>query len=598
MRLNYLNLGPPRETVPPPVKILWRGVRAWWRARKGRLGITFAEAFSLHVILFAALLLTQSSSLGSPRLGSSLEAIHQALAELSKDGRNPGYSESIKDKIDSLSRALDQKVKFDDRLDKNQKVEIMQYMLRSSLRMRVRLGGSFINVEDYSTDEIQALIEQSEAIRLTSGEKAFYAPRVDGSREIEFYTLDRSREARIRRLRQTKDSDKDSASLFSDLVGVKAANYTRTGFRSVPAEVYYRECPFERILARGAGLFSIIKGFPELAAAPRPSNPGLSRGARKPDKPDAAISHLMKIIIVHSPNLDGAGPSPAAGITTEFSSERMDKILDGLMALPEGRQFVQFDRDYLRKIDPNSEELARLARRFIAANLNGVFYWTDDFSMAFDFLEELFYKRPIYDALAAYIRQHPGTKTAAEFLFCLADAYDFERRALALMDIVYDDAGAMLANRSRHTSAYDYKAKAFVLHEMADEVRNRLKSGGFTSNDAAARRYREECADLYRILESMGGETANRARFALGQLLWEEGSVRKAIDSWGRITPSYSFRAYLLIRPYLGGTGDALAAAVPKIGEILNNETTEGNGSLLRRQLKFHKWTIWAETIK
>ena len=598
MHLNYLDLGPPQEPVPPRGKIVLRGVFSWWTARKSRLGIIFAEAFSFHVILFAVLILTQSSSLAPNRAGSSLDSIHKSIMELLRDGHNPGYTESVKEKIDALSRSIDQKMKFDDRLDKEQKVEIMQYMLRSSLRMRAKLGGSFVNVEDLSMDEIQALIDQGEAIRLKSGEKAFFTPRADGSHEIEFYALDRSREARIQRLRQNEVSGRDSASLFSDLVGVKVANYSRMGVRSVPSEVYYRECPFERILARGAGLFSIIRGFPALGATRRATNPGSSPAPRKLDEPRVQAKNMMNVFIIHTSRLDGSGPVPVASVTTEFNGEQLNKILDDLMTMPEGRQFVQFERDYLSRIDPNSEELARLVRRFMAANLNGVFYWTDDFSMAFDFLEELFYKRPIYDAMAAYIRQHPGTKTAAEFLFCLADAYDFERRALTFMDTVYDDAGAMLANRSRHTSAYDYKAKAFVLHEMADEVRGRLKAGGFPGLEAAARRYREESADLYRLLESMGGEIANRARFALGQLLWEEGSVGKAMDSWDRITPSYSFQAYQLIRPYLGSTSDALAAAVPKIGEILTNEAAEGNGSLLRRQLKFHKWTNRAEPIK
>jgi hypothetical protein len=218
--------------------------------------------------------------------------------------------------------------------------------------------------------------------------------------------------------------------------------------------------------------------------------------------------------------------------------------------------------------------------------------------MAFDFLEELFYNRPIYDALSANVQQHPRTKTAAEFIFMLADAYDFERRALIIMDTVYDDAGEMLSNLSRRTNAYNYKVKAYVLREMVDEVRARLRSAGFRTVAVAARRYRDESVALYHILESLPGENANRARFALGQLYWEDGATQQAMSVWQTIDPAYSSKAFQLIRPYLGTTGDGLAAALPKISEILNDEATEGNGALLRRQLRFHKWTIRAEIPK
>jgi hypothetical protein len=574
------------------------GVRAWLRRNQGRLGIIFAEVLSLHILLLAALVIVPSSSPAQNRPGSNYETIRKTIGDLSRNPDNPGLSESLKDKIDSLAGALDQKIKFDDRIDKAQKAEIILYMIRSFLRLRDTQGGAYLNVQEMSMDEIQALIEQSTSVRLKSGETAFSSRGADASDGFFFSKLDKSREAQIKRLRGNENLEKAAAGQFGDQVRVKAASYSRTGMRSIPAEVYFRKCPYERILARGASLFSIVRGFPALGMSPRPQSAGMPKTADGKARVQAPANDLLAVYIIHPTRISGTEASVAAGATSEFSAQRMDQILDELMVMPEGKQFLEFEKDYLRRFDPNSEELARLARRFVSVNLNGLFYYTDDFSMAFDFVEELYYKRPIYEALAAYGRLHPGTKTAGEFLFSLADAYDFERRALLFLSAVRNDASEILSNRSRRTSAFDYKAKAYVLDELAGEVFARLKDGGFPSPEIAARRYREESIALYRILEGFDGEIRNRARFALGQLFWEDGETRQAMDVWAAIDPHYPSRAFQLIRPYLEQTRDALSAAVPKIGEVLNNEAEAGNGSLLRRQLKFHKWTIRAETAQ
>jgi hypothetical protein len=272
------------------------------------------------------------------------------------------------------------------------------------------------------------------------------------------------------------------------------------------------------------------------------------------------------------------------------------EVLDRWMPLPESRQWAAFDRDYLQRYPADSRELADRTRRFIAANLNGVFYMTDAFAMAFDYVEELYYKRPIYDALAAYAARHPGTWTAAEMLFSLADAYDFERRTLQAVAAAEGDARDILANRARRTSAYDFKAKAYVLRELAGDMRADLKRRGLTDIAAAASRYHREIQSLYAHLAARGGEIRNRALYASGLAFWDEGRVEDAFAAWREVEPGYPMPAFQRIKTYLLRRGDALAEIVPKVGEILAAEQG-GSRSLLQRRLRYHAWTARAEAL-
>jgi hypothetical protein len=217
--------------------------------------------------------------------------------------------------------------------------------------------------------------------------------------------------------------------------------------------------------------------------------------------------------------------------------------------------------------------------------------------MAFDFVEELYYKRPLYDAFTVYALRNPDTRTSAEFLFSLADAYDFERRTLVFLDAVAADAADMLANRARRTSAFDFKAKAFVLRELAGDVRSDLKRRGFGSLEEVARRYRKETLAIYDLLAEMGGEIWDRALYATGLTLWEDGRRADAFAAWRNIGEAYSLPAYKRIRPHLDRNRDDFLAAFSRVGVILADEAQVGNAPLLRRQLKYHKWSVRAEAL-
>ncbi|MDD8025000.1 MAG: hypothetical protein PHI34_00695 [Acidobacteriota bacterium] len=601
MPLTTLDLLHAPEPRTPRWKSVRARIRAWWAARRGRLSVVFAEAVSIHAAVIIALLLTQSSSLAGRREPdtSNLETIRQTLAELSRNPDNPGFKGGTAAEEEALAKALDEALRVSAETDRKRKAEIVKAMIRSFFRMRDVQGGSYADVSRLTTDEIQAMLEQSGMLRLPSGEKAFSARGADPAGGFQLYTLERGRETQIQRMLRDEKAEKEAADRFGDQVRLASRYPDAKGMRSMPQEVYFRKCPFEAILARGSSLFTAVRGFPRFTGESSGGGGGEAKKAKpKPAAPAKTDPNLLTVYLITSPAPSGPGrPDGTILPPAEISEAQLSEILDRWMTLPEAKQWSAFDKDYLQRYPADSPDLANMARRFIAANLNGVFYITDDFATAFDFVEEIHYKRPIYDALAVYALRHPLTRTAAEFLFSLADAYDFERRTLLAVQDVEADAADMLANRSRRTSAFGFKAKAYVLKELAGDLRADLNRRGLAGVEGASRRYRKEILAIYAYLAEMGGEIRNRALYAAGLTLWEEGRAEDAFAAWREIAAGYPLRAYRLIQPYLQRSGPALSDIVQTIGEILASDAQEGNAPLLRRQLKFHKWTARAETL-
>jgi len=597
MSLTTLNLLHEPEEVPTRKPSVWRRILASKRGGKQRLATSFACAFTGHLALLAVLVLASLSSLpGSKKSPTDLETIRRALAEIAEDSGDPETKAAVASDPETLARTIDRSVRFSDEIDKGKKLEIIKTMIRSFIQINEEKNGSYLDLSKLSLDEIQAKIEEG-SIRLPSGEKAFTAKGDDPGKGIEIQTIDREDEIQINRLSKNKEKEKEEIPASGDFVNIPTKYPGSKGARSIPPEVYFRECPYERILARGSSLFTAVRGFPEFV---RPTVTAGDKAAGKVPRAVAPIrrfdSSLLTVLLIKSaPSLEFED-SDAAGNSAEFSATRMVEILNELMKKPEEDQFAAFELDYLKRYDPDSENLARLSGQFIHTNLNGVFYMADDFAMAFDFLEELFYKRAIYDAYLGYWRRHPKTTTAAEFLFGLAAAYDFERRTLAFLDAVEPEAAEILASGVRRTSAFDYRTKAYILKRMAEEVRTDLKRKGFSNIDAALKSYRDASLSIYRILSEMTGDIRARALFFLGSAHWEDGDVEKAFEVWRKVDPDYKSKVYRYIKPYLDAKGDDLSSAVVRIGRIMADGAGQGTGDLLQRQLHYHKWATRVKT--
>ncbi|MGB7296306.1 MAG: hypothetical protein WBC70_12020, partial [Candidatus Aminicenantales bacterium] len=407
-----------------------------------------------------------------------------------------------------------------------------------------------------------------------------------------FYKIDKRSESQMLFYRRNEKYEKAGTPVQAGMVTVM----TTAGKKDVPAEYFFRDCPYEAILARGTGLFYAIESFPHLIGerTPRRSFEGLTGGPSQPfvSKGDLAL-YILKKPAPEKPPFPLEGPKPSLQISPELRQKR----LDTLMEMPEGLQFNVFVETYLKKYAPDSEGLAGFVREFIYQNLGSVFVVSDSFISGFDFLEELFYNKELQGYFVSYWNENPRSKTGAEFLLALSSLYDFERRAVVYLLDSYEIAKRILSGEERLQRAFSQKAKAYVLKEISEDIIKKMMEHGFSSEDELLRTYRREQEKIYHLVADMGGEESDRALFSLGRLYWDEGQHEKAISRWSEISGGFAFKTYREIRHALTIYDSVsipisadLRDLVPRINSIFEWESNENNTYLLKRLTKFHKW--------
>ncbi|MCX6575513.1 MAG: hypothetical protein NTV82_03860 [Candidatus Aminicenantes bacterium] len=592
MARQLIMLFPGDGPAPPFFKNYLIHIRSWWQRHKNRFSTSLVLSILFHTSIFGAIVMAEFSVLSAKKDSGSRDykALMQALAEMESGRPRNGETEkgSVKISEADAMKSLGQSALFDSRISSKEKVQIFKKLLESSLKYRKYEDGNYVNLSDVPMEDIYALLSGGKAVDLSTGDKAFVSKPIGKQNMIEFYKLNGLRKSMIERLRLNEEEEKEWAMVYGDMVRVDTNIGTRSGVRAIPKEIYFRECPYEQMLAQGSALFSIIRGFPKFEM-------GASQVQMKdtqPAKPLPQPSDKRDLVIILYRNTKPdqlSQPLQPAAQGISFSHEKINQILDELMAMPEAEQFDYFQKYYLRRYDANNGDLAKLAREFLYNNLNSVFYMVDHFTLAFDFLEELNFKRPIYDYFPRYWEEHQKTKTGIEFLFCLADAYDFEKRTFTYIFDVYQEAKDVLADRL-YKKIFNLKAKAYVLKEVYEELRSLLKQRGYYSSAMISKKYIEEEVAIYSLLAEMGGDVRNRALFALGMLYWDEAKPELAFETWRKIDESYSFQAYRAVKPYLARWGESLSEAVSKITEILTYDSGTSDKKMLERLLKYHKW--------
>ncbi len=423
-----------------------------------------------------------------------------------------------------------------------------------------------------------------EPLALDSGDKVFFSPSAREGKSGEAGLLRRPQKDTLKRLDFFERFEKD----LMDVRGGRAIVRSNLGVVEIPEEIYFRECPYEALAASGAGIFRIVQGFPEAEIfAPVESAPA-QRGASRRQEPVLPEGVFLIYQKGAEPDIrEDPDPAAEAG-SPDFPDEEIIRILDGLMGMSEAAQFASFDERYLRNIDPDNPGLARLAREFLYSNLNSVFVLVDDFASAFDGLEELYFKKPVYDAIVAYWRDNPGTRTGAELLFGYASALEFERRTLKRLFEIHPKASRILAGTLGEKGVYKARSKAFVLKRVYDDLEARLDRIGPVRSIDIEDEYILRQKAVYRSLIDAGGEIRDRALFALGKLEWDEGNVEAALQAWRSVASSYSDPIFQRLRPAipLGNAPDNVSG----IRELFHETSAMGNKDLLDRLLKFHKW--------
>jgi hypothetical protein len=549
----------------------------------------------LHAAFFSYVCFAPISSRKAGLPALDLRPFLKAMANVEDgpvlDGKSARpLSEAEKEQILVL---LTQTPLFDPRLTENERTELATKLIESyfALKNRDFPSGLMPRIE---LNDLLALLEGNKGESLSSGGRIYTPGRFAGDRSPAIYKLPREYENQIRWLRRLETYEKEWTVVVGNMVKIKdeadAINY-------LPSEYYFRDCPYDEILARGAGLFYAVEGFPDLREE-EDSSERKERLKSERDRPKVFPDSLL-VYIIQAPEaaaLIQALPKPLSAL--EVSKQDVARILDELMPLPEKDQFSRFADEFLEAYDPQSEDLAGLTGEFVYNNLSTVFLVKEAFPAAFDFVEELFYNKEYQDYLASYWRRHPMTETGSELLLILASLYDFEKRALCLLFDAYMPARDILSEKRHETDVFSQKAKAFVVKGIMEDLLLRLDDRRFGSEEALLKGYEWEQVKIFQLLVDMGGRPRNRALFAWGRMLWEEGRYGEAILKWRAIDGDFAFKTFQEIRHFISVYDSVPVSTafegpdslIPEITRILDWESSENSRRLYKRITEYHKW--------
>lgn len=571
----------------------FRKILIWIRKRKFSFSTAVLLSSLSHVTIIVLLCLSQTSSLSTKVFTEKdYKAFWRASAEirediLDKEKFEMFFSEMTQDKIMKL---ITEGGFYDLNLGEKQKVEFYKTLIKEYFRLtenKVRINpDAKITLKD-----ILAYLSEKGEFELSSGDKVYSWDPFPGREKPRFYALPKDKKDKIEHLKRLESIEKDYVEIYKDQVKVKVGK----GFKLIPIEYYFRDSPFEEILARGSDLFYIVRGFP--SSGERLSSEQTEEKIYT--SPFAGYKKDFIVILLKSSLLKPEKPSESSQQlqkALQISPEETVKLLDDLMALSEEEQFLYFKVNYLEKYNPDDRYLARLTREFLHSNLSNVIIHNVPISVAFTFIEELFFNKPLDSYLPVFWRENPNTKTGAELLLCLAALYDFEKRGLDYLFSTYEEAKTLLSKKYYIPNVFYKKLKAFIIKEVYDELTVELGKRGYTSVDDVLNKYTEEQMKIYRMIIRMGGEERNKALFALGRLYWDEGNYELALEKWKEIDDSYYSKTFQDIKKALG-IHDDLQRMITEINSIINFESRMNSSYQLKRLLKYHRWKKRGEKI-
>jgi hypothetical protein len=277
--------------------------------------------------------------------------------------------------------------------------------------------------------------------------------------------------------------------------------------------------------------------------------------------------------------------------------EYFDKFCDDFLVLPEEQQFLYFRANYLEKYDLGSEDLAYLTRRFTYKNLNNIIIPISEISSAFDYLEELYYNKPLEQQFLKFWRDYPHTQIGAQFLLTLASHYEFEKRGVEYLYGAYDEAKRYLRQKYKVSEVFNKKTKCYVIQKMFEKLHRKLQERGYGSVEEVSRKYVEEQIKIYDIVIAMGGESRNNGLYDLGCLYWDLNLRDLAIDTWAQIDESYESTALDSIQETLSWLNDEENAHT-MIDNILSWHATKGVDKRLKRLLDLGKWKARGNALR
>lgn len=569
-----------------PKKKLPTRFKAWFLKKQSSFSLAVYLSLILHSVVFVLFCFSALSSSYSDSKLSSQRAISQAIREepdLSTD-QDLGMTDLLKGfDISGYNLSEDEKIQLYKKL-------ITSYTLLKDREPKDEFPS------EITREDILDFLRHKGGFNLESGKKIIPAVPTRGKQNTKLNVLPKPT---IRDLRSLQRFPSEDMNYLVSRGNVRVNS--PTGIKVVPSQYFFRKSPFEQILAQGIRLFFIVEGFPDIAEKTASeihyvdtSSENLFQAATRGGFQVVLLSGLSGSPDQRLSELQEGREELAVGPAFE---EHFSKYCDEFLVLPEEQQFLYFRENYLEKYDLNSEELARLTGKFIHRNLNNIIIPVSEISSAFDYLEELYFNKPLEHQFVKLWKDYPGTYVGAQVLLTLASHYDFERRAIGYLDKAYEEAKRYLTRKYRVSEVYNKKTKCYVIKKVYEQLDREMRNRGYASMDEVSQKYIEKQIELYDMVIAMGGEPGNHGLYDLGCLYWDLGFRGMAIDTWGQIDDSYESEALDSIKEALAWLDDPENAHT-LIDNILNWYATKGVGQRLKRLLDLGKWKARGNALR
>ena len=571
-------------------------MKAWLALKQVGGGFSGALFLSgiLHMIIGLGLSVTAvsyysypGSSGSQPAVDSDFKLLARAVEELNKEiGLDEQLARLMEELEEKKLPAVAQNILImDDRMTEKEKVEVYKNLLENFIKQ-----GGGVSVAEKAGQKERQPGSKEESFKIHSGERVFLSPSPSGGGKSELYILGQEEVIELERLEKAGALKNPPGYGVGRIIDLKVGDR----MMEVPAQYYFRSCPYEQILAKGALNFSIIKGFPTFIFPPAEDEQAKRAREQATTQTEQLFPQgTFRVFYYGEAEFQEQKGEETAQkkrepVHFDLAAHKWSEILDGLMAYPEEVQFSIFEKDYLNKYDWDNPDLAAFTRNFINSNLNGVIFIEDEFTAAFDALEELFYKKPIFERIAVLIETHPTSPVRDELLFCLASSLDMERRVIKNLARAYPQAKDIYLKKASLDYVFNSLPKAFVLKQVYEDLKESLSRKGFSSLDEALEKYEEGELKIYEDLAGRGGQTRARALYAIGLALWEKGEKEKALETWRKIERSY---ASLSIKNLLDIINQTPPAKLDEeIEAEISYQSNRNSKYLYRRLIQFNKW--------
>ena len=565
---------------PQSNKSLALRFKEWFKAHSSTFFMALSSSIALHILIFLLLIASNFTSLTSSREGSRRStdgAFYQELLEI---------KDMVPDTFDKRALAGLMDVKITGSLDEKDKT-----LLAQKLNEALIDGDINTNVEDIpqeiNVNDVLNLLSEEGALELNSGTKIFSSNLFPGRQGFMLDVLSHEKSHEIEYFKRLDELKSDYLVQWNN---VKVMMPYGTKF--IPADYFFKKSPYERILAQGANLFYVVSGFPILGGIPSSKLDNIDGQVSSFNIPEEQIIDVFlvdELYVDSSSNYSNNGQHIENNKTEVVFDKSVDSILDEMMSYSEYDQFSIFKQRYLEKYDLDNDELVFLFREFLQKNLNNIIIYISDLSAAYDFLEELYFNKPMDHQMLRFLEKHPHSKIGEEILLYFASQYDFERRALEYLFQSSEDAEKFLLKKYYQAEVYDKKAKCYILKEIHDELMKQITRLGYASPDEILSKYFIEQINIYKFVIAMGGDAKDHALFTLGHLYWDIDDHKQAMSTWNQVDDSSSSKAFKEIKEVITGNY-SMEHAIPRIDAILEWYSYKDKPQLLERLIKFDRW--------